>query len=772
MSTSPILAIVGNPNCGKTTLFNGLTGARQRVGNWPGVTVEKRSGHYIDADGRAIEVVDLPGTYCLDIIEQEIAIDEQVARDYILENRADLILNIVDASNLERNLYLTSQLLDMNVPVVLVLNMMDVAQSKGFEVDVDALSQSLGCPVLTVTASQESSVKKLQQQLHTLLATEQTAAKPLPLSDPFEAALSSLAAAFAQPHSQQRWLSLKLLEGEPVRGVQLTSDARAFANRLRDEIEQSSGEDLDILLACARYDVIGKLMTQVVRQRGESDHKLTTAIDNVVLNRVLGFPIFLGVMYLMFMFSINVGGAFIDFFDGLVGTLLVDGLAYLLNSIGSPDWLTAMLADGIGGGIQTVATFIPVIGFLFVFLSILEDSGYMARAAFVVDRLMRFIGLPGKAFVPMLVGFGCNVPAVMAARTLENEKDRLLTIAMAPFMSCGARLPVYALFAAAFFPATGQNVVFVLYLVGLLAAVFTGLVLKNSLLKGESTPFLMELPNYHLPSLRYVLLRSWDRLKSFVLRAGRAIVMVVFVLNMLNSVGTDGSFGNEDSTNSVLSKVGQTITPMFAPMGMEEENWPAAVGLFTGILAKEAVVGTLNSMYGAISAQENGDSDADEPFDVWGGISDAFATIPENLFGIEVTDPLGIEVGDLSNLSEVAAEQEVALTTFAVMGQLFTSDAAVIAYLLMILLYTPCVAVTGAIYREVGVRWALFVACWTFLLGYSVATIYYQLSRITVTPVESGLIIAIVVLVMALVIALMKRGGGSDGGFFEDSLAS
>ena len=346
------------------------------------------------------------------------------------------------------------------------------------------------------------------------------------------------------------------------------------------------------------------VVAAVLTRTGEVGRNLSDRIDRVVLNRVLGIPIFLAVMYAMFMLTINVGGAFIDFFDILFGTILVDGFGALLGRLGSPDWLTALLADGVGGGIQTVATFIPIIGCLFLCLSALEDSGYMARAAFVMDRFMRTIGLPGKSFVPLIVGFGCNVPAIMAARTLENQRDRTMTIVMAPFMSCGARLPVYALFAAAFFPVGGQNLVFGLYLVGIGAAVLTGLVLKRTLLQGETSPFIMELPPYHLPAIGNVMIRTWDRLKGFVLRAGRVIVGVVVVIAFLNSWGSDGSFGNQDSDKSVLASIGRAMVPVFQPMGIDEDNWPATVGIFTGLLAKEAVVGTLDALYGGLAAGE------------------------------------------------------------------------------------------------------------------------------------------------------------------------
>ena len=761
-----VIAIVGNPNCGKTTLFNALTGARQRVGNWPGVTVEKRSGHYQFND-KAVEVVDLPGTYCLDVVDSDVSLDELIARDYILGREAELIINIIDASNIERNLYLTTQLLDMGTPVVVILNMMDVAAEKGMEIDVDALSQSLGCPVLPLVASRSDGISALQQQLDDFLREGLHQAPVIQLGQDIEQAIATLQPMLAEivtDRTALRWYSLKLLEGESDARLPLTSKLVDKAQKQRHVVETNRSEDFDILLANDRYNAIGGMMEKVIRRQGDLNHKLSEKIDNLVLNRIFGLPIFFGVMYLMFMFSINIGSALIDFFDIFAGTLFVDGFGYWLESISAPAWLTTILADGLGGGIQTVATFIPVIAFLFFFLSILEDSGYMARAAFVVDRVMRLIGLPGKAFVPMLVGFGCNVPAIMATRTLDSEKDRLLTISMAPFMSCGARLPVYALFAAAFFPQSGQNVVFILYITGILAAVFTGLMLKRSLLNGESAPFIMELPNYHLPSLKQVLLRTWDRLKAFILRAGKAIVVVVMVLNVLNSLGTDGSFGNQDTQSSMLSKIGQTITPAFSPMGMTEDNWPAAVGIFTGILAKEAVVGTLNSMYTAIAANENEDAGA-EPhrFDLMGGLSEALATIPANLMDVasSLADPLGIQVGDLENLEAVAEDQDVEVTTFAVMQRLFVSESAVVAYLLMILLYTPCVAALGAVYRETNRRWTLFVAGWTYLIGYCAATLYYQLSVLSTQPVSAISWIMGIVLLMILVFQIMKRFGSS-----------
>ncbi|MCB2100065.1 MAG: ferrous iron transport protein B, partial [Rhodobacterales bacterium] len=479
-------------------------------------------------------------------------------------------------------------------------------------------------------------------------------------------------------------------------------------------------------------------------------------------HRALGIPIFLGVMYLMFMFTINIGGAFIDFFDIFVGTLLVDGLGTLMANLGSPEWLIALLAGGVGGGIQTVATFIPVIAFLYLFLSALEDSGYMARAAFVMDRMMRSVGLPGKAFVPLIVGFGCNVPSAMAARTMENQRDRIITVMMAPFMSCGARLPVYVLFAAAFFPTGGQNLVFALYLIGIGVAILTGLTLKTTLLRGEAAPFVMELPPYHAPTLKGVVIRTWDRLKAFMFRAGKVIVAIVVVLNLLNSMGTDGSFGNEDSDQSILAAIGKSLTPVVEPMGITEANWPATVGIFTGIFAKEAVVGTLDALYGTLAEEaaeaKGGAAAEDEGFDLWAGLGEAFASIPENLIGVldTLTDPLGLGVGDTSDPAAVAEEEGVAVGTIGAMASLFDGRVGAFAYLLAVLLYLPCVAAIAAIWRETGTRWTLFAAAWTTGWGYGAAVLVYQLGTYARHPAQSLVWTAVILGVFLGSVARMR----------------
>lgn len=766
MKNTYTIGLVGNPNCGKTTLFNALTGAKQRVGNWPGVTVEKKSGEF-RLDNARIEVVDLPGIYSLDVVDREISLDERVARDYVHAGEADLIVNIVDASNLERNLYLTTQLAEMGVPLLVVLNMVDVAEEKGMQVDAQALSAQLGCPVLPVVASEGKGIGELKAAIAQAVADQPRATALVE----YEAALDHAVAGLAQQLQDAakaagvspRWLAVRLLEGDDLArqaaGPALCADAAKRAKAL--------GDDIDILVADARYGLANHIARQAVKVSGLVGRDLTDRIDRVVLNRALGIPIFLGMMYLMFMFTINIGGAFIDFFDQFAGAIFVDGFGALLGGLGAPEWFIVALAKGIGGGLQTVATFIPVIGFLYLFLSVLEDSGYMARAAFVMDRFMRWVGLPGKSFVPLIVGFGCNVPAIMATRTLEHRRDRLMTIAMAPFMSCGARLPVYVLFAAAFFPSNAQNVVFGLYLIGIAVAVLTGLVLKHSILKGEATPFIMELPPYHLPTLKGILIHTWDRLQSFVVRAGRVIVPMVLVINFLNAVGTDGSFGNENSDKSMLAAIGRTITPAFTPFGLTEENWPAAVGIFTGVLAKEAVVGTLDAAYTALAESDAAAGAAPEEeaaFNLGEAIGGAFATIPANLADAlgAWADPLGIQVGDVSDQAAVAESQGVSTGTFGAMAARFDGAAGAFAYLLFILLYFPCTAAIAAVYQESGARWTAFVALWTTGLAYGTATLYYQGATYAQHPATSLAWIVGILVAFALVLFGLRRLGQRD----------
>lgn len=766
-----IICIVGNPNCGKTTLFNALTGSRQEVGNWPGVTVDKKTGRY-SFEGEEVEIVDLPGIYSVTPASNS-GEDERVARDYILSGEAQAVINIVDASNLERNLYLTAQLLEMRVPMMVVVNMLDIAQNHGMQVDLNALERELGCPVVGVVASRGQGVRNLRRSISEFL--KHPAVPPMKLSygaeiDKAAADVTRELAAAGTRHPA--WCAVELLEEAPGMDAMLPAGAGERVAPMIERFRTGFDGEADIAIAEARYRFASEAAEKAVLREGKAGMTLTDKIDRVVLNRWLGLPIFLAVMYVMFLFTQNFGGAFIDFFDILFGGIFVDGFGTLLTNLGAPEWLKVILADGIGGGIQTVSTFIPPIFFLFFFLAILEDSGYMARAAFVMDRMMRALGLPGKAFVPLLVGFGCGVPAIMATRTMDRAVDRIVTILMAPFMSCGARLPVYVLFATAFFPTNGQNLVFGIYLVGILAAIFTGFLIKRFVLPGEAAAFVMEIPPYHLPTVKGVMMRTWDRLKAFVNRAGRVIVVIVAVLSFLNSWGTDGSFGNEDTDHSVLSEIGQTIAPVLSPMGVTQENWPAAVGIFTGILAKEAVVGTMNSLYDAMARTENakaaGSADEgaaaaqeeeDSGWSLAAILAEAGTSIVDNLKDMTgaFADPLGVSVGDLSDTEAAAEEQGVAVDSIAVMQKLFGSQLAAFAYLMMVLLYMPCVAAIAAVYREAGAAWTLFLAAWTTVLGYSAATIVYRVGTFAQDPVYAVIAIGISVALLAGLIAFMRN---------------
>ena len=750
------IALVGNPNCGKTALFNALTGVRQKTGNWPGVTVDRKEGRF-EVAGREVTVVDLPGIYSLDAD----SLDERIARDYLLSHEADLFVNVVDASNLERHLYLTVQLLEMGIPLLLAVNMMDVAARAGVELDLPTLERDLGCPAIPLVATEHRGIEQLGRTIVALTESGRGEGTPLAHSEPVEEAVSELEPLVASVADgiDSRWLSLKLLEGDsPACEIAGPTMAPVAAEAARD-IERRAGRSPDILIAEERLAHAHALADLVVHRHTAPGPSVSDRIDHLVLSRVWGVPVFIAVMYVMFMFTINIGGAFVDLFDGLAGAVFVDGFGRVLASIGTPDWLRVLLADGAGGGIRIVATFIPIIGALYLFLSFLEDSGYMARAAFVMDRAMRAIGLPGKAFVPMIVGFGCTVPAVMATRTLRSERERKLTILMNPFMSCGARLPVYALFAAAFFPTNGQNVVFGLYLIGVLAAVGTGLVMKASLLRGESEGFMMELPSYHRPTLRGLLLRTRDRVKLFVGQAGKVIVVMVIALTFLNSLGTDGTFGNENTDNSALSAVGRSITPVLSPMGIRNENWPATVGVFSGSLAKEVVVGTLDSLYGNLGTDGTPATGAETTFDFWDSVGRAFATVPRGLHRAvdSVTDPIGMGVGDIGSSESAAAEQGVSSGTFGAMAARFDGRIGAFAYLLFILLYLPCVATLGAITREAGRAWAGFVAVWTTGLAYLVATVFYQGATFGRHPVGSSLWIVALVLAAATVVVGLRR---------------
>lgn len=666
-------ALVGDPNTGKSTFFNAWTGMHQVTGNWPGVTVEKLVGQIKLPNGEQLDLVDLPGIYSLHAVSE----DERVAADYARSEAPDLIINIVDAVNLERNLYLTLALMELGKPMVMVLSMTDILERQGFKVDIAELSKRLGIPVVTADVQKRAKRAALEKAILEALATKQQQVKVV------------------YPESLNMALKKSQREGEPmVNAIHRLEGILPGSETIIDEVEKTLGTTPDVLIADARYDTIEALTKDIVQQVGHAKTEVGRTLDKIALNRWLGIPIFLGIMYLLFWFTQVVGGCFIDFFDLLGDAIFVTGLGNVLSLCHAPDWLITIVADGLGTGVQTVMTFIPPVFFIFWGLSVLEDSGYMARAAYVMDRFMRLLGLPGSAFVPMLVGFGCTVPAIMATRTLSNRRDRLLTVFMAPFMSCGARLPVYALFGAAFFGAASGTVVFAIYLCGIALAVVTGLLLKHTLFVGKPAPFVMELPLYHIPRLSTVLKQAWERLQRFLFRAGKVLVVMVLFLSVCDKVMVADPFTHEEAATedvvaaaeaavtdiaanpeapaveaavadvaeaataeeegtpeiSVIELLGRGISPIFAPMGVERDNWQGSVALIVGLFAKEQVVSSLNSLY-AIGGEGEEEEEAEEEL-TWGsakdtfieGIKEACLTIPDALGGLADTllDPLGV----------------------------------------------------------------------------------------------------------------------------------
>lgn len=716
--TQPLhFAFVGFANAGKSTLFNQLANANQKTGNWTGVTVSltQKLG---ELNNQQALFTDIPGIPSLSKREFQ-SKDLSISHDFIADGSIDCLINVVDATQLKRQLYLTTQLLELGYPMIVVLTKVD--RKEADNINTHELSQSLGCPVVGLDGRDQNAFAKISQVTKTLPETSKPIASIM-LPEHIQAKLNS--------------------------DVSLLSLEQSLHSK---GCECKSDNDDALLIMQARFAWIEGALKDSIADKAKG-LSLSDRIDSVILHPLLGTPIFLLSMYLLFMFSINVGGAFIDFFDIVAGTIFVDYPLQWLADLSLPVWLLTII-EGIGGGIQTVATFIPIIVCLFLGLSLLETSGYLARAAFVVESVMQKIGLPGKAFVPLIVGFGCTVPAVMSARVLDSERERITTIMMSPFMSCGARLPVYALFAAAFFPESGQNLVFLLYLIGIAAAIFTGFLVKVTLLPGTSQFHIMELPLYEMPRLGYLLKRVWQRTKSFVLGAGKTIVVVVCVLNFFNSLGTDGEFGHNDTDTSILSQGAQVVTPLLAPMGVREDNWQAGVGIITGIFAKEALVATFNNLYSTPEAE------SEEAISFSGRWQEATDSIKENLLGISPDDPLGVDVGDVSSLTIAAEEQEVELSTYYAMQNAFSGKLGAFSYLLFILLYTPCAAAMGAIKNEVGNRWAGFAGLWSFALAYLSATACYQLGVLGEQPLISLITLSFVFLSFLCIYLWLKHKG-------------
>lgn len=696
LNRKPVIAVAGNPNVGKTTLFNALTGSRQTVGNWPGVTVEHKSGNYT-YNGVTYEVIDLPGTYSLSGGTP----DELVARNFILNEKPDLVINIADASNLERNLYLTVQLMELGAPILMCLSMKDIAERNGLKIDLKRLSSHLGFPVESYTLNKRFHANDLKQKVEDTLA-----APPIPnqisydeivevhldniwqtilsQKDIIDSALDKpLASELYSQVQKTRWQALKIIEGDKEYLLQLSEEARSQVEKEIKAIEKHRGQDAPNVVADDRFGFIRGLVKEVIKRERPGSLTFSDAVDKVLLSGWLGMPIFFFVMYLVFLVAVKASAPVTQLIETGLSWIFKDQFGALLQFLSAPFWLKYMLSDALGEGIVTIGSFIPPIFFIYVSLSILEDSGYMARAAFIADKYMRRIGLPGKAFIPLLVGFGCTVPAIMATRTLESPRDRLFASLLTPFMSCGGKLPVYLFMAMIFFPRHADLVIFGLYLFGIIMAMATGLLLKKTVFKSEPGNFVMELPPYHIPTFNGIMMHTWFRLKDFILRAGKTILIVIFIINILQIIMVPNIFSPQREKASVLQIAGHAITPVLKPLGVEKDNWPASVALITGVFAKEAIVGTMQSLYS----------------------------------------------GDEMSMEEMSEEEDGRSQMMKLnVKERFGGWQAALAYLLIVVLYSPCAAALTMLFKEHGMRWTVFSFIYLNALAWVIAMIFYQIT--------------------------------------------
>ncbi len=668
------IALAGNPNCGKTTLFNALTGSDQYVGNWPGVTVEKKEGEARIGD-RTVTVVDLPGIYSLSPYSME----EIVARDFIIGEAPDCVIDIVDATNLERNLYLTVQLLELERPTVLALNFMDEVEKRGDRIDVDRLSKELGVPVIPITARTGEGVEELMHTAHRQMHLGVTI-EPDDLYDDYTHDIHHRMGELLHDYAYAanlpaHWASIKLLEGDSLveQALALPPEVKIRLAALVAEYENSSDlGDRETLIADSRYQYIQRVVSaSVVRGGVPGELTLSEKIDKVVTHRVFAIPLFLCTMLVMFVVTFGPFGSWLSDGVGAGMDALSRWLAPTLEGLGVSVVIVSLVCDGIIAGVGGVLTFLPQIALLFLFLSFLEDSGYMSRAAFIMDRALRRFGLSGKAFIPMLMGFGCSVPAIMGARTMENEKDRRMTILLVPFMSCSAKLPVYGLISAAFFGPWAGLVVFGLYVIGMTVGIASGLFFKKTLFAGEPAPFVLELPPYRLPSIGNMLTHVWQKVKGFLIKAGTLILLMSMVLWLLQTF--DFSLRMvDDPTHSMLGALGNVLAPVFAPCGFG--FWQAAVALLTGLIAKEMVVSSLSMFYGF-------------------------------------------------SLTAASGEVAAAMTGFTPLSAF--------AMLVFILLYVPCVAAVSTLFKEIQSRkWAWFSIAWQVGCAYVVSLLVYQIGNL------------------------------------------
>ena len=696
------IALAGNPNSGKTTLFNALTGANQFVGNWPGVTVEKKEGKLKKHSD--VTIADLPGIYSLSPYTME----EVVARDYLIDQRPDAILNIIDGTNLERNLYLTTQLTELGIPVVVAVNMMDVVKKNGDSINTKELGRELGCKVVEISALKGTGVMEAAEAA--IEAAKSTKTVPMhTFSGPVEHAIAHIeeAAVHNMPEEQQRWYAIKIFERDDKVLAKLKLNATVLSHIEEDikAAEKEQDDDAESIITNERYIYIASLIKGCYKKKSKGQLSTSDKIDKIVTNRILALPIFAVIMWFVYWVAMGPFGSFLtDWTNDVFGAeWLQGGAAWIMEKLGAAEWLSGLVVDGIVGGVGAVLGFVPQMLVLFLFLAILEDCGYMARIAFIMDRVFRKFGLSGKSFIPMLIGTGCGVPGVMASRTIENERDRRMTIMTTCFIPCGAKMPIIGLIAGALFGGSGLVAVSA-YFIGVAAIIISGIMLKKTkMFAGEPAPFVMELPAYHVPTVGNVLRGMWERGWSFIKKAGTIILLSSILLWFLQAFGWEnGSFGMvEDMDNSVLASIGSAICIIFAPLGFG--NWKATVATITGLIAKENVVATFGVLYGGLEeVAENGD-------EIWGAVAQNFTAIS--------------------------------------------------AYSFMIfnLLCAPCFAAMGAIKREMNSpKWTAIAIGYMCVFAYAVALIVYQIgSAITGNVNIIGLICALAVL--AFIIYMLVR---------------
>jgi len=667
------IALAGNPNCGKTTIFNELTGSSQYVGNWPGVTVEKKEGKL--KGHKDVTMVDLPGIYSL----SPYTLEEVVTRNFLIEERPDVIINIVDGSNIERNLYLTTQLVELGIPVVIALNMMDVVNKNGDIINTSKLSKSLGCEVLETSALKGKGLKELSDKAVEIGKSTPKVTLLNTFSKDTEEVLSNIEKLLKGNSliKNPRWFYIKLFERDEkvLEYLKLDNNTKDKLDNLINNYEESLDDDAESIITTERYDYIGEITTSCVKKKNNSNLTTSDKIDKVVTNRWLALPIFALVMLGIYYIAVTtIGTIATDWVnDTLFAELIQGNVSNWLMNMQVADWLHGLIVDGIIGGVGAVLGFVPQIMVLFFLISLLEDCGYMARVAFIMDRIFRRFGLSGKSFIPMLIGSGCSVPAVMASRTIENDRDRKMTIMLTPFIPCSAKLPVFALLAGAFFPSQPWAAPS-MYFLGIAMVILSGIILKKTkLFKGDPAPFVMELPQYRIPSLKGLLIHMWDRGKAFIIKAGTIIFVASGLIWFLQSFSW--SLQMVDAQDSILASIGNVIAPIFAPLGFG--NWQSAVATVTGFLAKENVVATFGVLFG---------------------------------LGAELTE----------------SDPNLVST----MGQLFNVVSAY-SFMAFTLLAAPCFAAIGAIKREMGSwKWTFIAIGYQTGLAYVVSLIIYQVGRL------------------------------------------